>query len=51
MKKFLLVSPKNRTAYNFRGDLIRDIRAKCLRSIETISTESKHWVPDLSRFR
>ena len=32
MKKFLLVSPKNRTAYNFRGDLIRDIRAKCLRS-------------------
>ena len=28
MKKFLLVSPKNRTAYNFRGDLIRDIRAK-----------------------
>ena len=28
MKKFLLVSPKNRTVYNFRGDLIRDIRAK-----------------------
>lgn len=25
MKKFLLVSPKNRTAYNFRGDLIRSI--------------------------
>lgn len=28
MKKFLLISPKNRTAYNFRGDLIKDIIAK-----------------------
>lgn len=27
MKKFILISPKNRTAYNFRGDLIRDIVA------------------------
>ena len=26
--KFLLISPKNRTAYNFRGDLIKDIIAK-----------------------
>jgi glycosyltransferase involved in cell wall biosynthesis len=25
-KKFLLISPKNRTVYNFRGDLIRDIQ-------------------------
>ena len=28
IKKFLLVSPKNRSAYNFRGDLIKDIQAK-----------------------
>lgn len=28
MKRFILISPKNRTAYNFRGDLIRDIIAK-----------------------
>ena len=28
MKKFVLVSPKNRSAYNFRGDLIKDIQAK-----------------------
>ena len=28
MKKFLLVSPKNRTVYNFRGDLIKDIIEK-----------------------
>src|SRR5690554_3749220 len=27
MKKFLLISPKNRTVWNFRGDLIRDIIA------------------------
>ena len=26
--KFLLISPKNRTVYNFRGDLLQDIR-KC----------------------
>lgn len=26
--KFLLISPKNRTVYNFRGDLIRSILAK-----------------------
>lgn len=26
--KFVLISPKNRTAWNFRGDLIRDIVAK-----------------------
>ena len=26
--KFLLISPKNRTVYNFRGDLIRSIAAK-----------------------
>ena len=26
--KFLLISPKNRTVYNFRGDLIRAIIAK-----------------------
>ncbi len=26
--KFVLISPKNRTAYNFRGDLIKDIIAK-----------------------
>lgn len=25
MKKFLLIAPKNRTVYNFRGDLIRDL--------------------------
>ena len=28
MKKTVLISPKNRTVYNFRGDLIRDIIAK-----------------------
>lgn len=28
MKKFILVSPKNRSAYNFRGDLIKEIQAK-----------------------
>lgn len=28
MKKFILVSPKNRSAYNFRGDLIKDIQGK-----------------------
>lgn len=26
MKKFVLISPKNRSAYNFRGDLIKDIQ-------------------------
>lgn len=26
--KFVLISPKNRTAYNFRGDLIKDIISK-----------------------
>lgn len=28
MKKFLLISPKNRTVYNFRGELIEQIRLK-----------------------
>lgn len=28
MRKFILISPKNRTAYNFRGDLIREVIAK-----------------------
>lgn len=28
MKKFILISPKNRTAYNFRGDLIRAIHSR-----------------------
>lgn len=28
MKKFVLISPKNRSAYNFRGDLINEIQAK-----------------------
>lgn len=28
MKKFILVSPKNRSAYNFRGDLIKEIQNK-----------------------
>lgn len=28
MKKFILVSPKNRSAYNFRGDLIKEIQSK-----------------------
>lgn len=28
MKKFVLISPKNRSAYNFRGDLIKEIQAK-----------------------
>jgi len=26
--KFILISPKNRTAYNFRGDLLKEIAAK-----------------------
>ena len=26
--KFLLISPKNRTVYNFRGDLVKDIAGK-----------------------
>lgn len=25
MKKYILISPKNRTVYNFRGDLIKEI--------------------------
>lgn len=28
MKKFLIISPKNRTIYNFRGDLIKEIQKK-----------------------
>ena len=28
MKKFVLISPKNRTVYNFRGDLVKEIIAK-----------------------
>lgn len=28
MKKFILISPKNRSAYNFRGDLIKEIQKK-----------------------
>lgn len=28
MKKFVLISPKNRTVYNFRGDLVREIVAR-----------------------
>lgn len=28
MEKFILVSPKNRSAYNFRGDLIKEIQKK-----------------------
>lgn len=28
MKKFILISPKNRSAYNFRGDLIKEIQTK-----------------------
>lgn len=28
MKKFVLISPKNRSAYNFRGDLIKEIQKK-----------------------
>ena len=27
-KKFVLISPKNRTAYNFRGDLLKKIKSK-----------------------
>lgn len=27
-KKFVLISPKNRTVYNFRGDLIREIQSR-----------------------
>lgn len=27
-KKFLLISPKNRPTYNFRGDLLREIKSK-----------------------
>ena len=26
--KFLLISPKNRTVYNFRGDLIKEVQNK-----------------------
>ena len=26
--KFLLISPKNRTVYNFRGDLLKEIKEK-----------------------
>ena len=26
--KFILISPKNRTAYNFRGDLLKEIKAR-----------------------
>ncbi len=28
MKKFVIISPKNRTVYNFRGDLVKEIIAK-----------------------
>lgn len=35
MKKFLLISPKNRTAYNFRGELIEEIRSQGYKVIVT----------------
>ena len=35
MKKFLLVAPKNRTVYNFRGDLLRAIQQCGYRTIVT----------------
>lgn len=35
MKIFILVSPKNRSAYNFRGDLIKDIQSKGYRVVVT----------------
>lgn len=35
MMKFLLISPKNRTVYNFRGDLVREIRKKGFEVIVT----------------
>lgn len=35
MDKFILVSPKNRTAYNFRGDLIKEIIAHGFKVIVT----------------
>lgn len=39
MKKFILISPKNRTAYNFRGDLIKVIIAK---GYEVVVTGPNH---------
>ena len=39
--KFILVSPKNRTAYNFRGDLVKKIIAsEAITNNELISKES-----------
>lgn len=35
MKTFLLISPKNRTVYNFRGDLIKEIQKKGYRVVVT----------------
>lgn len=35
MKSFLLISPKNRTAYNFRGELITQIRLRGYKVIVT----------------
>lgn len=35
MKTFILISPKNRSAYNFRGDLIKDIIKRGYRVIVT----------------
>lgn len=39
MKKFLLISPKNRTVYNFRGDLIKDLQKKGYKVYVTIPNE------------
>lgn len=39
MKKFLIISPKNRTIYNFRGDLIKEIQKKDYEVYVTLPNE------------
>ncbi len=38
-KKFLLISPKNRPTYNFRGDLLKEIKSK---GYEVVATGPDH---------
>ena len=40
MKKFVLISPKNRTVWNFRGDLVREIVARGYEVVVTGSDQT-----------
>ena len=39
--KFMLISPKNRTVYNFRGDLLKEIKAKGYEVVVTGPNDDK----------